>query len=72
MLKKINFQSNHLHQPAYLAVITQSAKTQKKLFLEKSNICSNWSLKHPLRFPNQHLLYHLHKYRINVIIFKLV
>ena len=34
MLKKINFQSNHLHQPAYLAVITQSTKTQKNCFLK--------------------------------------
>jgi len=72
MLKKINFQSKELHQTAYLTVMTQSAKTQKNLFLEKSNICSNWSLKHPLIFPNQYLLYHRHKYRIYVIIFKLV
>ena len=34
MLKKINFQSNRLHQPAYLAVMTQSAKSQKICFLK--------------------------------------
>ncbi len=44
MLKKIKFQLKNLYLFVFMTVTARDLKSQKNLFLEKSNTCSNWSL----------------------------